>query len=384
MKIPYGKQNVTHEDIEAVVDVLNSEIITQGKKVTEFEKLFAEYVGAKYAVAVSSGTAALHLSNLVLGTGKEDVVLTTPISFVSTSNSVLFCGGDVDFVDIDPETFLIDIEQIEGKLKKNKGKKYSGIIPVDFAGMPIDVERLRNVARKYGLWILEDACHAPGGYFTDSSGLKQYCGNGRYSDLQVFSFHPVKHIAAGEGGMITTNDKYFYEKLLRLRSHGITKNPESMIEFQGGWYYEMHELGYNYRISDINCALAISQLKRAKEGIVKRNAIAEKYNEAFAKLNQIKVPHVPAGYQHAWHLFVVLVESRDELYNYLRDYSIFAQVHYIPIHLQPYYRKLGWKKGDLPVAENYYKNALSLPMYPTLSEEEQDYVIDKVCAFYKG
>jgi dTDP-4-amino-4,6-dideoxygalactose transaminase len=275
MKIPYGKQNIIKKDIDAVVDVLKSEFITQGSKVSEFEALFAYYVGAKYSVAVSSGTAALHLANIAVGTKTGNKVLTSPISFVATSNSVLYCGGEVDFVDIDPHTFLIDLNKLEEKLRRNRKSVYSGIIPVDFAGLPVNVENLRYIANKYNLWIIEDACHAPGGYFFDSKGIKQYCGNGVYSDLQIFSFHPVKHIAAGEGGMITTNNKRLYEQIVRLRNHGIIRNSHNWAKNIEGWYYEMQELGYNYRLSDINCALAVSQLKRAGDGIKKRNEIAK-------------------------------------------------------------------------------------------------------------
>jgi len=382
MGIPYGKQQITQEDIDAVVEVLKSDFLTQGPKVKEFEERFAEYVGAKYAVAVTNGTAALHLCNMVLGTGPGDKVITTPITFAASANSVLYCGGEVDFVDIDPDTYSIDLDKLEEKLSSSPVGTYKGVIPVDLAGYPVDVEKLRRITDKYGLWIIEDACHAPGGYFTDSNGDKQLCGNGAYSDLQIFSFHPVKHIATGEGGMVTTNNEELYKKLLLFRTHGITKSPDMLIEDHGGWYYEMHELGYNYRISDLNCALGISQLNRAKEGVEKRNRIAVRYNEAFKELDTVKTPFVADDVYHAYHLYIIQAEQRKELYDFLREHDIFTQVHYIPVHLQPYYRNMGWKKGDFPAAEDYYEKALSLPMYPALTEEEQVFVIEKIKEFY--
>lgn len=402
MGIPYGKQNLTQQDIDAVIEVLKSDFLTQGPKVYEFEREFAKYVDAKYAVAVANGTAALHLCNLAIGTKPGDKVITTPITFVASANSVLYCGGKIDFVDIDPKTYLMDLDKLETKLANSLKGTYKGVIPVDFAGYPVDVERLKQIADKYGLWIIEDACHAPGGYFVDSSNTKQYCGNGNYSDLQIFSFHPVKHIATGEGGMITTNNKELYKKLLLLRTHGITKEANIFqnsieiamgnqletrnlkIETYPGWYYEMQELGYNYRLSDIQAALGISQLNRAEEGITLRNKVAQKYNEAFINVEEIKTPFVSDSVYHAYHLYVIQIEDRKKLYDYLRENNIFSQVHYIPVHLMPYYKQYGWKEGDMPNAENYYKNCLSLPMYPTLSEKDQEFVIDKIKSFYNG
>ncbi len=380
--ISYGKQNITEEDIKSVVEVLKSDFLTQGPKIKEFEDTFANYVGVKYAVAVSNGTTALHLCNTVLKTKKGDKVITTPITFVASANSVLYCGGEVDFVDINEETYLIDLDKLEVKLEKSPKGTYKGIIPVDFAGYLIHAKQLRKIADKFGLWIIEDACHAPGAYFIDSENIKQKSGNGNFSDLSIFSFHPVKHIATGEGGMITTNNKGLYEKLLLYRTHGITKDENLLKENHGGWYYEMQELGCNYRLSDINAALGVSQLKRAEDGIKRRNEIAKKYNKAF-KNTSIKTPYVDANYYHAYHLYVIQTEKRKELYDFLRTQNIFTQVHYIPVHLQPYYKQFGWKKGDFPVAEAYYEKALSLPMFPTLTDEEQNFVIEKIIEFVK-
>jgi UDP-4-amino-4,6-dideoxy-N-acetyl-beta-L-altrosamine transaminase len=384
MKIPYGKQYITQSDIDAVVDTLKSDFLTQGPKVKEFENNFAEYVDAKYAVAVTNGTAALHLSTIALDVKKGDKVITTPITFAASANSVLYCGGEVDFVDISPDTYTIDLDKLEQKLENSSKFTYTGIIPVDFAGYPVDMERLREIADKHKLWILEDACHAPGGYFLDSKGQNQYCGNGVYSDLQIFSFHPVKHIATGEGGMITTNNKDLYEKLLMLRTHGITKEISKLEENHGGWYYEMQELGYNYRMSDINCALGVSQLCRAKKGIELRNKIAQKYNEAFSNVDNIKTPFIANSIYHAYHLYIIQVEERKGLYDYLSEKGVFTQIHYIPIHLQPFYKKMGWSRGDFPIAESYYQHCLSLPMFPSLSDEEQEYVIQQIKNYFYG
>lgn len=380
-RIPYGRQHITDSDIEAVTKVLRSDFLTQGPNVKEFEDAFAEYIGCKYAVAVSNGTAALHLCALALNVQPGDKVITTPITFAASANCVRYAGGDVVFADIDPATYLIDIEKIKELLQASPKGTYKGIIPVDFAGRPVDLEALRKVADEYGLWIIEDACHAPGGYFTDSKEVQQNCGNSNFADMAIFSFHPVKHIAAGEGGMITTNDKALYEKVLNLRTHGIQQDPEKKIYNHGIWYYEMQELGYNYRLTDIQAALGLSQLSRADEGMKKRRAIAKKYEKALKDKPYIKGQSgVVEG--HAYHLYVGEFEDRTGLINFLREFNIFCQVHYIPVHLMPYYRDLGWGDGDLPHAENYYKHCLSLPIFPILTDEEQLFVVDKINEFY--
>src|SRR5690625_874259 len=393
--IPYGRQHITDEDIQAVVDVLKSDYLTQGPRINEFEEAFARYVGSKYAVAVSNGTAALHLCALALGVKEGDKVITTPITFAASANCIRYCGGEVVFADIDPDTWLLNVSNVKALLEAAPEDTYQGIIPVDFAGRAVDLEAFRNLADDYGLWIIEDACHAPGGFFTDRQGNQQNCGNGEFADLAIFSFHPVKHIASGEGGMITTNSEELYKKLLKLRTHGITKDEsefQNSINFAIGeeahsdqsyprWYMEMQDLGYNYRITDFQCALGKSQLERADEGLNRRKQIAKTYFDALDGLPFVKEQSgIVEG--HAYHLYVIEVEDRLGLYNYLREHKIYTQIHYIPCHLMPYYRRAGWKEGDAPHAEHYYRHCLSLPMFPTLTEEQQMTVIEKILAYY--
>lgn len=379
--IPYGHQCITEEDIQAVIETLKSDYLTQGPKITEFERAFADYVGAKYAVAVNNATAGLHLGAVALGVKPGSKVIVTPLTFASSANCVRFCGGDVVFCDVDKDTYLLDLDKVEALLRKSPKGTYQGIIPVDFGGYPVNLEKLRHLADEYGLWIMEDACHAPGGYFMDTKGQKQLCGNGNYAEVAVFSFHPVKHIATGEGGMVTTNDKVLYDKLCLYRTHGITKNPALLHQNDGGWYYEMIDLGYNYRLTDFQAALGVSQLKRASSGLDRRQQIAARYNEAFAQVSGIRTPFVAPDVYHAYHLYIIQVKDRLGLYNYLRENKIYAQVHYIPLHLMPYYSQFGYRKGDYPVVEEYYEHCLSLPMFPTLTDEEQAYVIEKVIEF---
>jgi hypothetical protein len=395
--IPYGRQNITDEDIQAVVDVLKSDYLTQGPEILKFEEAFSDYVGSEFAVAVANGTAALHLCTLALGVKEGDKVITTPITFAASANCVRYCGGEVVFSDIDPDTYLLDLGKVRSLLKASPKGTYQGIVSVDFAGRANDLEAFRQLADEYGLWIIEDACHAPGGYFTDSKGKQQNCGNGNFADLAIFSFHPVKHIAAGEGGMITTNDKALYEKLLKLRTHGITKDTsefQNNIELAVGatqysepntqypaWYMEMQTLGYNYRLTDFQAALGLSQLQRADQGLERRKEIAKTYYEAFKGQSFIQGQSgVIEG--HAYHLYVIEVEGRLGLYDFLRTKNILAQIHYIPCHLMPYYQRLGWKEGDMPNAEAYYSKCISLPVYPTLLIKEQQLVIDLIKEFY--
>lgn len=397
--IPYGKQDITDEDIQAVVKALRSEYLTQGPLISEFESKFADYIGSKYAVAISNGTAALHLCALALNVREGQKVITTPITFAASSNCIKYCGGEVVFSDIDPNTYLLDINKVRLLLESSPKGTYQGIIPVEFAGRAVNLEEFKNLADEFGLWIIEDACHAPGGYFIDKLNQKQNCGNSNFADLAIFSFHPVKHIACGEGGMITTNNKELYTKLLKLRTHGITKTNEEFVNdikwAQGGentiiddhkypgWYMEMQELGYNYRLTDFQAALGISQLNRADLGLEKRIKIAEKYNIAFSNCSFIK-GHSGLVKGHAYHLYIIEVNNRLGLYTFLRKNNIFTQVHYIPTHLMPYYKQFGFKIGDMPNAEAYYESCLSLPMYPTLTEKEQEFVINKIKEFYNG
>ncbi|KUK56572.1 MAG: SpsC-like DegT/DnrJ/EryC1/StrS family aminotransferase, partial [Bacteroidetes bacterium 38_7] len=343
-----------------------------------------------------------------------DKVITTPITFAATANCVRYAGGEVVFADIDPETYLLDINKVEDLLKVSPKGTYKGIIPVDFTGHAVDLELFRKLADEYDCWIIEDACHAPGGYFVDSEVKKQHCGNGQFADLAIFSFHPVKHIAAGEGGMITTNNEKLYKKLLTLRTHGITKDtslfqntPETALGTQHltnvvpsandsmttnygrspidfpSWYYEMQSLGFNYRLTDFQAALGNSQLKRAEEGLERRREIAKIYFEAFKDEPFIKGQSgIVDG--HAYHLYVIEVENRKELYEHLRANHIFAQIHYVPVHLMPYYKQFGWKEGDFPEAEKYYSRCISLPMFPTLTNEEQEFVIICITNFYNN
>lgn len=397
--IPYGKQNITKEDLDSVSNALQGDYLTQGPRIKEFEESFATYVDAKFAVAVSNGTAALHLSALALSIKPGDKVITTSLTFAASANCIRYCGGEVVFVDIDPDTFLIDLDKVENLLKNSPFGTYKGIIPVDFAGRSVDLERCKKLAVEFGLWILEDACHAPGASFIDSEGNSQKSGNGNFADLAIFSFHPVKHIATGEGGMITTNNEKLYKHLLSLRTHGITKDQlnfkNSIVQAGGsnsdteypGWYMEMQELGFNYRITDFQCALGISQLKRADEGLEKRKEIAKRYDLAFQSKKNIKCPSLEIDSKfidkHAYHLYILLAEDRLGLYNYLKENGIFAQIHYYPVHLMPYYRSFGWKENDFPFVEEYYSKCISIPMYPTLSNEEQEFVISTILNYYK-
>lgn len=393
--IPYGRQDITDQDIAAVNEVLKSDYLTQGPAVDNFEAAFAEYTGARYAVAVSNGTAALHLCAMALKVAPGQKVITTPITFSASANAIEYCQGEVVFADIDPQTYLIDLQAVKVLLASEPKGTYHGLVLVDMTGRAVNLEAFRQLANEYGLWIIEDACHAPGGFFENSQGEKELCGNGRYADVAIFSFHPVKHIASGEGGMITTNDEEIYEKLIRLRTHGITRDSSlfrNTSEFASGgqevvrdnwpgWYMEMVDLGYNYRLSDIHAALGLSQLLRADDGLSRRRYLAARYNEAFAGKSYVKRQSGTIE-GHAYHLYVLELEDRIGLYNHLRSLKVYAQIHYIPVHLMPYYRQKGWSEGDLPIAEDYYRHCLSIPMYPTLKDEEQDFVIRSIDEYY--
>lgn len=393
--IPYGRQWIGEEDIQAVVEVLRSDAITQGPKIQEFEKALAGYCGAKYAVAVNSGTSALHIACLAAGIGRGDEVVTSPITFIASANCVLYCGGRAVFADIDSETYNINPTEIKKKITS----KTKALIPVHFTGLPCEMEAIKKLAEEHNLLIIEDACHALGAEWQDSDGKWHKVGSCSHSDMAVFSFHPVKHITTGEGGAVLTNNEKFYEKLLLFRNHGITKdpakftnkdlafpnNPESLIHSPNPWYYEMQELGFNYRITDIQCALGISQLDRIDSFIERRREIAGIYNKALKNILHIKIPHEPKGRKSAYHLYVIRIafdklgKSRPKVMAELKRYGIGTQVHYIPVHIQPYYRKkIGCKTGDYPEAERYYSEALSLPIYPKMTDGDAEKVINTV------
>lgn len=377
--IPYGRQYIDDNDINSVIEVLKSDFLTQGPKVKDFELKFAKYVGSNYAVAVNNATAGLHLSVLSLNLKPGDRVITTPISFAATANCIRYVGAEVWFADIDSESYLLDINSVKKLIESKPKGFFKGIIPVDFAGLPVNMENFKNLADEHNLWIIEDSCHAPGGYFIDSKGKKNFCGNGNYAKIGVFSFHPVKHIACGEGGMLTTNSEKLYKKLLSLRTHGITK--ENIQNSHGDWYYEMQELGFNYRLSDIHCALGIKQLEKNDNGLKRRNELAHTYKKAFE--GKFKFQSLPSNSYNAHHLFIIEVDDRKNLFYYLKRKNIFTQIHYIPIHTLPYYKKIGYEGANLINAENYYSKCISLPMYPSLSDKEQSFVIDKVLSFVK-
>lgn len=369
MNIPYGRQYIDEDDIRAVVEVLKSDYLTTGPKVAEFEKVVANYVGAKYAVAVSNGTAALHLACLAAGLKEGDEVITTPITFVASSNAVLYCGATPIFADVNPHTYNIDHMDVRKKITD----KTKAIIAVHFTGQPCEMDELNQIAKENNLIIIEDAAHALGA---------EYKGKrvGSISDLTTFSFHPVKHITTGEGGMITTNSKELYDKLILLRAHGITRNPSIMSEYQGDWYYEQLELGFNYRITDIQCALGISQMAKMAKFIERRKQIALKYNQAFSKCKGIVTPYQQDGCSNSWHLYVIQVLSKERkvIFDALREKNIGVNVHYIPVYKQPYYQKHGYSHLNCSNAENIYKHFISLPIYVGLTDEEQNYVIQQV------
>jgi UDP-4-amino-4,6-dideoxy-N-acetyl-beta-L-altrosamine transaminase len=379
--IPYGKQEITNEDIDHVVAVLKSSYLTQGPIVKLFEEKFAKYVGAKFAVSVSNATAALHIA--VRSLKKNDKkVLCTPLSFVASSNCVLYENLEVDFVDISPKTFNIDPDKLIEKLKRNPGA-YQGIIPVNFAGLPADLERIKAIANEFDLWIIEDACHSVGSLFNNSLKKSIMTGSCTYSNIAVFSFHPVKHITSGEGGILTTNDEEIYEKLLGLRSHGIERNPSKFInKSDGPWYYEMQQLGYNYRLPDINASLVSSQLDRIQKNIERRRIVAGRYRSGLKGL-PIRFQEEKEGFVNSHHLFVIMTSHRNSLYQYLKDHEIFCQIHYIPIYRQPFYKEMGFDRHDYPVAEKYYSECLSIPMFHSITDAEIDTVIFRINEFYK-
>jgi len=376
--IPYGRQEIDSSDIDAVVDVLRSDWLTQGPAVERFERLVADYCGAQYAVAVNSATSALHIACLTAGLQPGEILWTSPNTFVASANCALYCGASPDFVDIDPRSYNLDALCLEVKLEQaaRKGRLPKVVLPVHFAGQPCAMERIAALADQYGFTVIEDASHALGGRYRGTR-----IGACSYSAMTVFSFHPVKIITTGEGGMVLTNCRDYYEKLLRLRSHGITRNPSLMTDpSHGPWYYEQIELGFNYRMTDIQAALGSSQLSRLDEFVARRQKLALRYDGGLKDLPLVLPWRNPDDYS-ALHLYVVRLrggvsgKSRLKVFEELRAAGINVNLHYIPVHTQPYYRQIGFKPGDFPRTEEYYDEALSLPLFPGLSESSQDRVI---------
>lgn len=371
--LPYGKQWIDNDDINEVIEILKSDFLTTGPKVREFEEAFASYVDAKYAVSFSNGTAALHGACFAADITKGDEVITTPMTFAASANCVLYQGGIPIFADIDKDTYNIDPNNI----KKLINHKTKAIIPVDFTGQPVKLDEINRLAKEHDLIVIEDGAHALG---TEYKGRKV----GSISDMTMFSFHPVKHITTGEGGIITTNNKYFYEKLLQFRSHGITRDENKLINNHGPWYYEMQFLGFNYRMTDIQAALGLSQLKKVDKFIKLRKEYVKLYNEAFSTYPQIAIPYQSPEGNSSWHLYIIrlnleqLTVDRREIFEALQKENIGVNVHYIPVYYQPYYQKLGYQKGLCPNAEKLYEEIITLPLFPAMTKQDVNDVIEAV------
>lgn len=375
--IPYSCQSITDADIEAVVAALRSEYLTQGPTIAEFEKRFAAAHDVRYAVAVSNATAALHISCLAFDVGPGSRVWTSPNSFVASANCALYCGATIDFVDIDARTRNMSIDELDAKLRvaDRDGRLPNVVIPVDFSGSPCDLREIRHLADKYGFKVLEDASHATGATYQNRPI------GGQYSHASVFSFHAIKIVTTAEGGIVTTDDEALATKLRLLRSHGVTRDPSMMLRSSpGAWYYEQHELGFNYRMTDLQAALGLTQLERLPEMSRTRARLAARYDDLLSSLPLV-LPARPPDRCSAWHLYVVEVDqsrtrrSRGEIFQNLRDAGIGVNVHYIPIHTQPYYRRLGFNVGDFPTSEHYFERAISIPLFPTMTQEQQERVV---------
>ena len=365
--IPYGKQTIEQDDIQAVVDVLKSDFLTTGPKIAEFEQTVADYVGAKYAVAISNGTSALHAACFAAGIEPGDEVITTPLTFAASANCVLYCGGTPVFADVDPKTYNIDPEDIQRKITD----RTKAIIAVHLAGQPCDMDAIHSIAREHGLIVIEDGAHALGSVY---KGKKV----GSMSDMTTFSFHPVKPITTGEGGMIVTDNEDFYKKMILFRSHGITRDDSMMTRNDGPWFYQQFNLGYNYRITDIQCALGCSQMKKLDRFLARRKEIVARYNEAFADCDNIITPYQLSDTESGWHLYIVQVKKCDrrQVFENMREKGIGVNVHYIPVYMHPYYQEHGYENVHCANAEEIYSHIISLPLYPGLTSEQQDYVID--------
>jgi len=379
--IPYARQSISEQDIQAVVEVLKSDWLTQGPLIDRFEKIVAEYCGAKHAVAVNSATSALHIACLAAGLSSGDWLWTSPNTFVASANCGIYCGSSVDFVDIDSLSYNLCADVLEEKLKEAEqgGRLPKIVIPVHFAGQSCDMTKIYALAKRYGFTVIEDASHAIGGRYRGN-----VIGSCVFSDMTVFSFHPVKIITTGEGGMVLTNRSDLYEKLIRLRSHGITRNPQLMEGgSHGSWYYEQIDLGFNYRMTDIQAALGASQMSRLDEFVKRRRNLAQRYNEDLESF-PIMLPWQHPDTFSAFHLYVIRLKLKEinkshrQVFEELRNEGIGVNLHYIPVHTQPYYSRLGFKRGDFPGAERYYREAISIPIYYDLTDEDQDIVIDKI------
>lgn len=376
--IPYGRQWLEDDDIQAVVQVLQSDWLTQGPLVAQFEQAIAEYCGARYAVAVANGTAALHLAALAADFGPGDEVITSTLTFVASANSVAYTGARPILADIDPTSYCLDINEVERRLTPAT----KGVIPVHFAGRPCRMPELSRLAKARDLTVIEDAAHAIGATYK-ADGRTYKVGSCAHSDMTVFSLHPVKHITTGEGGVITTNDPERYRKLMLLRTHGITRDPQQLTRNDGPWYYEMQSLGLNYRLTDFQCALGLTQLEKLDGFVARRQALAATYDEAFAKVPELVTPTRAPGETSSFHLYVLQFKTLDrlEVFNRLRSKNLGVNVHYIPVHLQPYYAKtFGYQPGDFPLAEAYYDRAISIPLYPRMTDGEAQYVIESILA----
>ena len=385
--IPYGKQDISQQDIDSVLDVLKSDFLTQGPQVPAFESALVEHTGAHYALAVNSATSALHIACLALGLGQDDWLWTSPVTFVASANCGLYCGAKVDFVDIDPDTYNMCPKRLEDKLIKAKaeGKLPKVVVPVHLCGQPCDMSAIGKLAKKYGFKVIEDASHAIGGRYQD-----QPIGNCEHSDITVFSFHPVKIITTAEGGAALTNEKALADKMALLRSHGVTRDPELMRgESHGGWYYQQIDLGFNYRMTELQAALGVSQMKRLDEFISARHQLSKRYNEKLANLPVILPYQLPDTYS-GLHLFVIRLRLDDislthqQVFDALRERGIGVNLHYIPVHTQPYYQDMGFAEGDFPESERYYREAISLPMFHGMSEVQQDAVVNTLTDILQG
>ena len=372
--IPYGRQDITEDDVEAVVSTLRSDFLTQGPVVPRFEKVVSDHVGATHAIAVNSATSALHIACLALGLGPGDWLWTSPITFVASANCALYCGASVGFVDIDPDTYNLSIEDLERRLEaaEREGRLPKIVVPVHLCGQSCDMSAIADLAKRYQFRVIEDASHAIGGKYRN--GL---VGNCRYSDVTIFSFHPVKIVTTAEGGMALTNDEALAAKMALLRSHGITRDASLMDQdSEGAWYYQQIDLGFNYRMTEMQAALGVSQMDRIETYVARRHAIARRYDALLQDMPVVR-PMQTADAYSAYHLYPVRVPRADRLrvFERLREAGIGVNVHYIPVHLQPYYRAMGFEPGDYPEAERYYAEAISLPLYPTMSEAQQDQVV---------